>query len=71
MAGEGLAEEAGVTRSSGDGCPDGLQREPNESTAGGAVGMRARTRRLMWAKTLQLPPFAAEGVFNTHDDYIL
>ena len=72
MAGEGLAEEAGVTRSSGDGCPDGLQREPNESTAaGGAVGMRARNRRLMWAKTLRVRRFAAVGVVNTLVDYLL
>ena len=60
-----------MTRSSGDGCPDGLQREPNESTAGGAVGMRARTRRLMWAKTLQVRRFAAVGVVNTLVDYLL
>jgi putative flippase GtrA len=72
VAGEGLAEEAGVTRSSGDCCPDGLQGEPNESTAAGeAIDMRARTRRLTWAKTLQVRRFAAVGVVNTLVDYVL
>ena len=33
--------------------------------------MRARTRRLVWAKTLQVRRFAAVGVVNTLVDYVL